>query len=80
MAYGGSGGVSDISDFGSTRNACFRFEARHLRLKFASLIAQALFEAFDIHSSNDNPAGTSQCLIAPMALIGPGSCDPVRAI
>jgi hypothetical protein len=31
---------------------------------------QALFEAVDIHSSDDNPAGTSQRLIALMALIG----------
>jgi hypothetical protein len=29
-------------------------------LKFAFLLAQALLEAFDIHSSDDNPAGTRQ--------------------
>jgi hypothetical protein len=69
-AFGGSGGISKISDFGFTRNAHFRFEACDLRLKFAFLLAQALFEAFDIHSSDDNPAGTSQRWIALMALIG----------
>jgi hypothetical protein len=74
---GGSGSISKISYFGFTRNACFRFEACDVRLKFAFLLAQALFEAFDIHSSDDNPPATSQRLIALMALTGLAGVTPV---
>ena len=69
-ACGGRGGVSQITDFGFTRIVGFRFEAGDLQLEFAFLIAQALCEAFDIHSSDDNPVGTSQRLIALIGLAG----------